>query len=323
MKTIISFIICCVALFYFPRTGEAFMSDVLSNMFGSQPSFACALEKDHNPPLDLNSEAHKLYTQARDYENARPARIPDGEEENLTAMYLEAAKMGHWKAKAEMVYRYANGIGIGRSSGSAVDLSEELVKAGVPIGYFNLGLFTMRGKGTLRNKKKGMELIHKAAGLGSRDAQYMLGEHYIYSEHDDVLGLKYHVCALRQGHAKSARAIARYLQIEETYPMAVQYLLRAGGLGHTGALVSLEVIFSSSKPNVSLGYNQNAQIVSQVSHYYDLLKQDPRRRFPNIGKECRLPAHPTLGDGRQLPSKLREACGGMWPDEAYPELKDW
>lgn len=294
------------------------------NIFSNTPrNFEYAFEKDHNPPLDLNSDAHKIYSQARDFENSKPALTPI-ERENLTAMYQEAAAMGHWKAKAEMLYRYANGIGVEKSSLDAADLARELVKIGVPIGYFNLGLLTLQGKGRVRDEKKGMELIHKAAELGSPDAQYMLGEHYIYSEHNDVLGLKYHVCAMRQGYGKSANAISVYMEIEKNYPMAVEYLLRAGGMGYEPAFTSLKVVFNSpDKPNTNLGFAQSAYMMEYADRHYKIIRSDPRHRFPSIGKECQVPTHPTLGNGRQLPSKLQEACGGMWPDEAYPELKDW
>ena len=45
--------------------------------------------------------------------------------------------------------------------------------------------------------------------------------------------------------------------------------------------------------------------------------------FPKIAQERPLPEYPIQGKGHQLPSKLKEACEGMWPDEAYPELKEW
>lgn len=294
------------------------------NIFSNTPPppYECAFEKDFNPPLDLNSEAHKLYLQAREFQYAKPYRTPQ-EEENITAMFLEAAQQGHWKAKAEMVYRYANAVGTDPSSAYASDLAEELAKAGVPIGYFNLGLFISEGRGVIRDEKKGMELIHKAAELGSPDAQYMLGEHYIYSKYDAVRGFKYHVCAMRQGHGKSINAIAAFLKIEKNYPMAVEYLLRAGGQGSREALIMLKVAFLSDNPTANWGFNHSPAMADYVSKHYDLLLKDPRQRFPNIGKNIKIPEHPILGNGRHLPSKLKEACGGMWPDEAYPELKDW
>ncbi len=53
------FVFCCAFLFLAPGTGTA-------------ADFQCAFEKDHNPPVDENSEAHKLYLQARELENAKP-----------------------------------------------------------------------------------------------------------------------------------------------------------------------------------------------------------------------------------------------------------
>lgn len=289
----------------------------------TKASFECAFEKDHNPPLDLNSDSHKIYTQARDFENAKFMRT-DAEEANLAEMYYQAAANGHWKAKAEMVYRYMNGLGVKKNTMRAYLYIKDLTELNAPIGWYNMGIFRLKGYGPdPKSEKVGWELIHKAAELGSADAQYMLGEHYIYKMNDDVAGLRYHVCAMRQGKAKSADAISVFLKMEKNYPMAVEYSLRAGGLGHESSLVSLESIFRSNKPEVNYGYSPNTMVLSCVAKHYDLLEKNPRLRFPQISKECPLPEHPVLGNGRQMPSKLKEACGGKWPDEAYPDLKDW
>ena len=312
----------CAALLCFPGTGTA--AGLLDGLFGGDPKpFECAFEEDHNPPLDENSEAHKLYLQARDLENSKPVLSKD-EQANISLMYIQAMEQGHWKAKAQMVARYLDGVGVRRSSARATQAAYELMQQGVPIGYFNFGLFKTKGWGTGQDGKEGMQLIHKAAALGSKDAQYMLGEYYIYKRFNDVLGLKYHVCAMRQGHAVSAEAISAYLEIvEKNNPMYVEYLLRAGGMGSVVSLAMVIQVFSAESPNTNKGYPANPRIATFVQDRCDQLDSNPKLRFPHISKEIQLPEHPIQGNGRQLPSKLKEACGGMWPDEAYPDLKEW
>lgn len=109
--------------------------------------------------MDERSEAHKFYLRAREMETSKSDHTPE-EQANITAMYLEAAQAGHWKAKAHMAYRYANGIGVEQNILLAADLAKELAREGTA---GSLDLFTKQSKDTSGNEEKGEKPMHKTA----------------------------------------------------------------------------------------------------------------------------------------------------------------
>lgn len=123
------------------------------------PSLEQLLEKASLFPQDERSEAHKLYVRAREMETSTSHPTQE-EEAGITAIYLEAANAGHWKAKAHMVYRYANGIGIKRNILLAADLAKELAKEGTSGG---LDILTKSGSDTVRDEEKKDEPMHATA----------------------------------------------------------------------------------------------------------------------------------------------------------------
>lgn len=315
MKIACLAVVWCICLLCLPGTGIASPVEL--------PHYECVLEKDNAPALDENSEAHALFMRVQKRIKSKPPLTPE-EETQLFSMCQKAARMGHWRAEATLVKFFAYGIGTEQDGGAAVAVAMKLAKAELPVGYFSLGALHTLGIGVVADEAKGMELIHTAAARGYADAQYFLGEDYLHGKRDTSAGLKYHVCAMRQGHARATAALATFLMTEGNTPMYAEYALRAAGQGDQKSLPMLRLVFDSPEDlNLGQGFDPNPAFVALLDTYAERLGKDPELRFPAIGKECPLPMHPRLGNGSQLPSKLKDAFGGKWPDEVFVDLQNW
>ena len=292
-----------VAMDYLPRDNK-FMSFLYSIGFDSP--WECVRMADHVPPLP--PEADKIFKAARALEKRGDLTLR--EKGQVFEGYKKAAEMGHWKAMNSLIACYRS-----TSAGSekALEVADKLIAMNIGSGWYARHLIY-----------RDDESLQKAADLGDPNAQYKLG----MSQDNDVLGMRYLICAVRQGHGEAAYKIGTYLEMFGNSYMAVEYFYRAVSLGHDMAALELAGVFHPEYAADDFGHNLGFQVSSSPElhkafyNYYKILDKEPGTRLPGLFKKHPLPpnAAMTREQSRAMPSPLKEAFGGKWPDEIFPDL---
>ncbi|BBB24995.1 tetratricopeptide repeat protein [Amphritea japonica] len=249
--------------------------------------FICAIEKDHLPETD--PELEKQYQEIRAYEKKQ---IPNKDEVNITNQYQLLADQGHWKAASQLATRNLYGKGTEQSYFKAVEWFQWMADRDIPLGYYNLAVMAEKGLALKQDKEGAWKYFHKAAQLGSPQAQYRLAEIYIYPKRDEKTGLPYHRCAAKQGYRDSWDALASYTEIaERNYPKALYYYQAAAALGRRQSMQTLEGVFRDG----DFGYEINEALADSYDEKYYRLRKKPDLKFPNLNELAPLPPHPEQG----------------------------
>ena len=295
-----------------PYPERSFMSFL--DGLGVAPSWECVRMADHVPPLP--PEADKLFQLVRDLEKV--ATSPE-EIQAVADGYQMAASLGHWKAMNNLLACYLYGTCTPRDWGKARELADQLIAMNVGSGWYARYIM-----------ERDEEFLHKAADLGEPNAQCKLGYHYLYPKDQDIRGLRYLVCATRQGHGEAAYEIGIYLKMFDSYYKAMEYFYRGAALGHPMAAFELADIFHPNyKPDAvihTLGFLASSPPFNTYSEYFsklwEKLKANPGTQTPDLFKKYPLPPNIVTTREKSLAksSKLKTAFGGKWPDEIYPDL---
>lgn len=290
---------------------------------GLYEPWECALEKDNVPVLD--SKAELLFLEARELQTSKPY-LSDSDKAQIFAKYSEATKLNHWRAMVNLANCYINGVGTPPSITRANAIYDQMMEKGIPAGFYGKYAMVLHGRGVKADKDNAQELLHKAADLGHPTAQYELGRYYLNIEHRPKQGLRYLICALRQGHGEAGYDIAFYLVLmENNYTMAAEYYWRAAALGNTNAIIALNEAFAESSQSdgdrTTLGFPPDRELSKRFDDRWTVLSKNPRAKFPDLFTEEPIPDNPSMSrqQGRAAQSQLR-LDDGCWPDEVFPEL---
>ncbi|WP_372597781.1 tetratricopeptide repeat protein [Amphritea sp.] len=266
-------------------TGESNETDIMTDTIDT--IFTCTFEKDHLPEVD--PELEKQYQEIRAYEKKQ---IPNKDEVNITNQYQLLADQGHWKATSQLAMRYLHGRGVEQSYFKALEWFQWMADRDIPLGYYNLAVLAEKGLALKEDQEGAWQYYHRAAQLGSPQAQYRLGEIYFYSRKEDQQGIAYHRCALAQGYGESGHALGDFVEIvEQNYPKALYYYQAAAALGRTGSMLTLDGVFRDG----DFGYEINEGLADCYYSYLGRLRKNPDQKFPNLNELCPLPPHPEQG----------------------------
>ena len=198
---------------------ERAMSDlpaVQSNL-----AFTCAYEKDAIPKRD--PEADQLYAHARWLKKNNLLKPDPLVYPKIERLVRIATAYGHDKANLEL--REMLGEGTAHSQDivkETLDLTDELIKRGIPGGYFDMGLYLERGYGLKQDKDLALKYYRKSADMGSPEGQYVVAELLAPIDNAPEVARQMRRCAAEQGHAKAGLALGINLQGKERYPEALQ-----------------------------------------------------------------------------------------------------
>jgi TPR repeat protein len=249
-----------------------------------QLAFTCAYEKDKLPELD--PELDQLYKRA--VWTYKQNRLKDDPAEYAKAerLYRIAAAHGHWKA----MHNLTNFILRGRSVATGnvdlvVDMTEDLIRRGIPQGYYNMGLLLGSGYGVKADESASLQYFRKAADLGNPEAQFYIGKKLEglsaanpvpYNIGNDMIQ-----CAGEQGHSKAASETGSYLSaVKKDYPSAVKYYHLAVKAGSAMAAWCLHDAFLCTDPTDRVDYlglekdeerSRRYGVISHILSGYDYL----------------------------------------------------
>ena len=135
------------------------LPDVQSNL-----AFTCAYEKDAIPKRD--PEADQLYAHARWLKKNNLLKPEPLVYPTIERLVRIATAYGHDKANLEL--RDMLGEGTAHSEDivkETLDLTDDLIKRGIPGGYYDMGLYLERGYGMKQDKELALKYYRKSADL--------------------------------------------------------------------------------------------------------------------------------------------------------------
>lgn len=274
------------------------------------PTFTCAYEKDHNPPLD--AEADRWFQQARSLEKVRGVKDWNA----IVGLYDKAIAKDHWKAMHNMAALYRTGWpgqpGVEQDTSKMLALYDRMVKLKVPLGYYNWAVVAENGQGVLKSDRMASSYMFQAAQLGNPMAQVRLGQYFAFGlprdKQDDDMAERYYRCAGAQDNPDAIEKTASFYDTaKKNKPRALFYYQRAAELGSTIGLNNLQGVFAEHpQPIYSYGYQPDEALYKFYSDLREKLKADPNVRFPNLIKEHPLPAHPKQGFDAEHPDRRPE-----------------
>ncbi|WP_339548471.1 tetratricopeptide repeat protein [Pseudomonas sp. RA_35y_Pfl2_P32] len=274
------------------------------------PTFTCAYEKDHNPPLD--AEAERWFQQARALEKVRGVK----NWRSIVGLYEKAIAKDHWKAMHNLAGLYRTGWpgqpGVEKDISKMLDLYERMVKLKVPLGYYNWAVVAERGRGVLKSDRMASSYMFQAAQLGSPLAQVRIGNYFSFElprdKQDDQMAEPYFRCAGAQHVPEAIIETAAFYEIsKKNKPRSLFYYQRAASLGSFTGLSNLKGAFKTEpEPMYNFGYKPDPKLHELYADLSEQLDADPNLRFPNLMKDHPLPAHPIQGFDAEHPDRRPE-----------------
>lgn len=268
--------------------------------------YICALEKDHNPPLD--PEADKYFKEAVALEKT------NGWEDwpKIIHLYEKAIEKNHWKAMYNLAGHYKTGeygrndevdhpTAVKKDIDKMVALHYQMVKLEVPLGYYTFAMDINNGYVRDADKKSTALYFGKAVELGYPLALTSRGNYYAFSlprgEQRYDIAEQYFRCAGKQDNTKALIEVADFYKIaKENMPLSVYYYQKAASLGDLTAMMVMKYVFDNKSDLVDrFGYEPDQNLVELYTDLYYQLDKNADLKFPNLLKEHPLPRHPTQG----------------------------
>jgi TPR repeat protein len=237
--------------------------------------FECAREADQLPPL--MPEPDRLYK----YGLYLQLKAGPKDFDEVARYYRIAAAHGHYKASTNLQVIVSRGQAFSPDSWvETLDLVEELIRRGIPGGYYDMGRYLDRGFGVAQDPYKAKVYYRRAADLGSPDAQYYVAELLTRLPGPDNVMLQMYKCAMEQGHAAAAYNLAMYKNTGDTYADAALAYQQAVKNGKASAARFLEGGFIASSPK-ELSYMALAPDPERARRYK--LIDEFLDRYENLG----------------------------------------
>ena len=230
-------------------------------------AFTCVHEADHLPPLD--PDANQLFRYGRWLQKQDGPKDFD----DIARYYRIAAAHDHYKANTNLQALVSTGLADSPDAPKeTIDLAAQLVKQGVPGGYYDIAHYLELGYGLKQNSETALRYFRKAADLGSPDAQYYLAEKLDPIDAAPEVALQMYRCSADQGHGKAATSLAIGRKTDKFYAEAVRAFQQGIMAGNSQAASFLENGFKGPPPDDRL--------------YYLAVQNDPERshRYEVIGK---------------------------------------
>ena len=184
-------------------------------------AFTCVHEQDHLPKLD--AEADQLYHYARYVQKNNQLQEDVSVYPELERYYRIATAHGHYKANLEL--RQMIGKGQAWTADpvkETLDLTEELIKQGVPGGYYDMARYLEAGYGVKQDAELALRYYRKSADMGSPEGQYLVAEKLAPIDRSPEVSRQMRRCAAQQGHGKAALELGVNLKNSEMYPQALE-----------------------------------------------------------------------------------------------------
>lgn len=229
----------------------------IPNDLEKQFAFTCSYEQARIPKRD--PEAQQLFKHARWLQKQNLLKDDPAKYPAIERLYRIAAAWGHDKANHNLALLLIRGHSDADDVISLpVTLAQELIKRGIPQGYYDMGALLTKGYGVAESNASALQYLRHAADLGNPDAQYYVGDQ-LFSLGIDYpvplnIGLQMKKCAAEQGHSEAAIEYAIRMKNSKNFPEALKYDQLAVKAGHSTAAMKLYESFLAPPPENDLDY---------------------------------------------------------------------
>jgi len=236
-----------------------------------QLAFTCALEKDHIPPRD--PEADQLYKHARWLRKNNILKQDPAVYPTMERLVRIATAYGHDKANIELRDMLENSHAVSADPvNEVIDLVQDLIKRGIPAGYYGMGWYLEHGYGVRADQEAAFKYYRKSADLGSPQGQYQVGNKLSDQSKNGVeianIGWDMYRCAADQHHAKAANEFAINLKQDGKFSEAGKYFQIGVLSGNPQSASRLSSAFST-KGNSDELYRLDQPIDSEREARYE------------------------------------------------------
>jgi hypothetical protein len=238
--------------------------------------FECAYEVDQLPVL--MPESDQLYKYGLYLQLKHGSKNCD----EIARYYRIAAAHAHYKASANLQAIVSRGQAFSPDSWvETLDLVEDLIRQGIPGGYYDMGRYLDRGFGVVQDPDKAKAYYRRAADLGSPDAQFYVAELLGRVIGPKDVMLQMYECAMAQGHGKAGLEAAMFRSVREQYSEALPAFQQAVKYGNASAARFLSGGFITTSPSEELRYMALAPDPERARRYK--LIDEFLDRYENLG----------------------------------------
>ena len=292
----------------------------------------------HEEKPELSQETQQLYNYAlyHDLHNMWTGKRGDEVWNGLARYYRIAAMNGDYKANIRLQYLLKSGrISSDMPQTEVHNLNEELAKQLPATAYYNLYGYLDVGYGVRTEKDGKYAYLRKAADLGSREAQYVVGDILtdINDEETRLLRLKIYdqllACASEQGLGQASVMLGIGLQSKKEYQQALEVFHQGTKNGNDSSARRLAHAFSG-KPKEGEMYFLNLSEDSERSRRYKIIgdylsdKDYLQPKVPDLDDIVPLPPTPLPEwDGKIAFQRWFEGEAPSKPDEALVRRLAW
>ena len=292
----------------------------------------------HEEKPKLLPETQQLYNYAlyHDLHNMWTGKRGDAVWNGLARYYRIAAMNGDYKANIRLQYLLKSGrISSDMPQTEVHNLNEELAKQLPATAYYNLYGYLDVGYGVRTEKDGKYAYLRKAADLGSREAQYVVGDILtdINDEETRLLRLKIYdqllACASEQGLGQASVMLGIGLQSKKEYQQALEVFHQGTKNGNDSSARRLAHAFSG-KPKEGEMYFLNLSEDSERSRRYKIIgdylsdKDYLQPKVPDLDDIVPLPPAPLpKWDGKIAFQRWFEGEAPPKPDEALVRRLAW
>lgn len=289
MKRTIAIAICAtLALSACSKKDEPMSSQGDMSAVRAKLSFTCVHEADHLPPLDPQADAvfkYALYLEKKDNAN---------DYDTIARYYRIAAAHGHYKANHNLQLLVSEGYAHSPDAPKeTIDLVEQLVAAGIPGGYYDMGHYLEIGYGVKKDENKARVFFRKAADLGNPEAQYYVGKLLSPKDRASDISRKMLDCATDQGYGKAASYLGIDLSTNKLYSEAAKAFQKGVQAGDSQSASFLENGFDAEPTDKMyyLGVSSDSERSRRYKSIWEFLNDNEGRnpKVPDIDKIVPLP----------------------------------
>ena len=292
----------------------------------------------HEEKPELSQETQQLYHYAlyHDLHNMWTGKKGDAVWNGLSRYYRIAAMNGNYKANIRLQYLLKSGrISSDMPQTEVHNLNEELAKQLPATAYYNLYGYLDVGYGVRTEKDGKYAYLRKAADLGSREAQYVVGDILTDIKDEGTLQQRLKIyeqllsCSSEQGFGEASEMLGLGYESDKEYSKALEAFHQGVKNGSELSANVLSEVFHNKRENKYLD-DLNLTEDSERARRYKIIgdylyeKDYLQPKVPDLDDIAPLPPAPLPEwDGKIAFQRWFEGEAPPKPDEALVRRLAW
>ena len=292
----------------------------------------------HEEKPELSQETQQLYNYAlyHDLHNMWTGKKGDAVWNGLARYYRIAAMNGDYKANIRLQYLLKSGrISSDMPQTEVHNLNEELAKQLPATAYYNLYGYLDVGYGVRTEKDGKYAYLRKAADLGSREAQYVVGDILTDIKDEGTLQQRLKIyeqllsCSSEQGFGEASEMLGLGYESDKEYSKALEAFHQGVKNGSELSANVLSEVFHNKRENKYLD-DLNLKEDSERARRYKIIgdylyeKDYLHPKVPDLDDIVPLPPAPLpKWDGKIAFQRWFEGEAPPKPDEALVRRLAW